>query len=273
MLLIRSRNALLIGLILACTVGLYLSTVKPSKNYSNHSVIQNGNLTYTKETADEPVNMQPLKSNTKNFPAVGKSTQKKISSIVEQYRTVMGNAAESGEVKDWFNRMGYSAFDTNEYSSYNLDALKELAKSGDIRAINLLAQQIFGIEGYDASKALYLEGAARGSTDSISSLARITYSENFNSYASDAEKLKASVEMLAWSKVAGLRGDEFASANSGRLLLSLDKVAITNEMEALSNELASEYYQHLQAKRNELGLGPFDNSVPNSVKNFFEQIK
>jgi hypothetical protein len=48
---------------------------------------------------------------------------------------MMGNSAETTEVKDWFNRMGYAAFDNNEYRSYNQEALEKLAKDGDVRAL------------------------------------------------------------------------------------------------------------------------------------------
>jgi hypothetical protein len=269
MLFTRSRSIFLIGFLAVCAIGLYLSFTKSQNTLgSNSNTLESDVISYSGGTAKNSSEKQNVNIHQK---VSTQGPNKQSNPIVEQYRTMMGNPVEMAEVKEWFNRMGYPAFDTNEYSSYDQKALEKLAKNGDVRAINLLAQMIYGTEGFDASKSLYLEGAARGSTDSINSIALITYIERLRGVTDDIQRQSVVVDLLAWSKVGKLRGDEFSYLNGGRSYIQ--DYVISEEQEANSDKLAQQYYQQLQIKRDELGLGAFDNSVPESVKNFFDQLK
>jgi len=86
---------------------------------------------------------------------------------------------------------------------------------------------------------------------------------------------KQLMESVAYYELYAIRGDNF-TANLGKntqidvfkQAYKLDKVFNADE-EALISKRARELYDFYQAERNKLGLGNFDNEVPNEVKEFF----
>jgi len=197
---------------------------------------------------------------------------------LQKYETLMGAPAQASEVKDWYVRRGNYAFSdgNREYASYNQDALEKLSANGDIRAMHALANMYLDethLHHYDADAAnlQYRNAAVYGSTQALADLAVDHQVRFFSHETNEQAKKAAGLEVLALYNVAELRGDKWANLNEG--LLFKRGMTISVEDQQYINTRSQQIYDELQQNRNELGLGEFDNSVPDAVKHFFEQLE
>ncbi|WP_323814127.1 hypothetical protein [Cellvibrio sp. NN19] len=191
----------------------------------------------------------------------------------------MGTPAETAEVKAWFSTHGelFGEVDS-EYQSYPEQTLRELGSGGDIRALHQLAEisldsDHFMREGYgfNAAEGYLWMAAIQGASKALADLALIHDARVFGSpNLSNSERRIAAIEVLARYDAASYRGNRYPNINDARVFKETYQIELSPEEQLMVKQKGKEIYESLQLKREELGLGAFDNSVPDSVKKFFE---
>lgn len=157
----------------------------------------------------------------------------------------------------------FSEEDLAIYALYPEATLNQLAESGDMKAITVLADRYFKTERYEDARHWYFEASALGSLGAIMWLDSSTFSiDARNIQTVDAlsieEKRQAIWEKsLAWKLVMEKRGyvDFLGLVHSG-------VYEGTNRVNA--EQLAEQYYTDLQNRRYEMGLGDFETEAANA---------
>lgn len=184
--------------------------------------------------------------------------------------------ADAKELSGWQSERGY--FTDKELKDYQHDdpkTLETLAHAGDLKAITSLADFHSKNDDTHAAAHYYEMGAIRGSTSAISLLAI----ETVLKASQEKENRKPAVfEALAIARVLTLRGDAWHLQKSTDTLIDLyeslfnEKLNISVEDQGGIDQRAKEIYNNWAAKRKELGLGEFDNSVPVKVKKHLDIV-
>lgn len=197
---------------------------------------------------------------------------------VEELRGFMGTPAETAEVKKWFAQHGELFGEVDlEYQSYDENTLRSLGGNGDIRALHRLAEicldkDHYMLEGYGPAAAeghLWM-AAILGSSKALADLALMHDVRVFGApNMSDAEKRSVAIEVLARYNAASLRGNRYPNINDASAFKETYQIDLSAGEQVLVNQRSKEIYENMSAKRRELGLNEFDNSVPDSVSNFF----
>lgn len=148
------------------------------------------------------------------------------------------------------------------YETYDNETLRQLGNTGDLRALHELADRSETI----AEHNVILEKAAVfGSTQALDKLGLMTELTASLSDKTPEEKKPIVIESMAYYEAAVLRGDWEGKLTFGRSLLGKHPVDLTDEDYNTIQKRSQEIYNNIQAKRYELGLGDFDNSIPDSV--------
>lgn len=216
----------------------------------------------------------------KTGAALTQSSPEIIAPPVKEYTTLFGNPVEAAEVADWFaSRGNYDFSDKNlTYKSYDKLTLEKLAAEGNIRAMHALADFYLDPEnieygGFDPAIEQYWNAAVYGSTDALGNLAHIHKIKVYEATNSIDGKKDAAIEFLALYKTASLRGDRWAELNDVPTFLKMANIHLLPDDQDKIEGRAKEIYNDLESKRNAKGLGSFDNSIPDSVKNLFDKIE
>ena len=186
--------------------------------------------------------------------------------------------SEVAIVDSWLKRTGFSPISQKTYQEqYTEEQLIELSESGDMIATDALVSLYFDQGKSDEIKlSLLKRGIIQGSFNSISLMAIHHNSSSF--VAPSAEKAKTSLkESLAYLALLDLRGVGKASANhikqdfyiSTYMDRHPDAEPISDADEQYIRQRAQELYDGYQAERQQLGLGDFDNDMPEEAKRFF----
>ena len=201
------------------------------------------------------------------------------------YGKFSGTKAQIDELNQWRLERGYMPPDSdkeqNAYNGYTEEALRSLAKNGDMVALHVLADRYGDLDyikanGIDVLTVLRIrhdflyEAAIRGSTRALMELGIHYAAKNQNASGGYEEKKAAEIEVLAIYKVATLRGDPDHFIDELRVSKSIRGVEITDADKQHIDLRAKAIYADLQAKRKDMGLEDFDNSVPETVKNYYE---
>jgi hypothetical protein len=214
----------------------------------------------------EPANVS--ESSLENLNVVEVTEDKHISTSKAQHNI-------SAILKKWQLERGYTVLLSNsrgdEYSSYDVATLEQLADSGDGFAVDALANASV-IKGFNEVAKVYKKAAVRGSTEAL-------YFTGFYAYgfakrsALDTEKRQGVISALTWYNVAALRGDRSFNLQSSDSLLSELKVPLNDQDKEHIKSRSQEIYDDLQQQRTAQGLGDFDNSVPPEVKAYYDDIE
>jgi hypothetical protein len=237
----------------------------------------------TVETS-EALNLSDTESNKnsekENFSSATNDDQKKLDADHIEAEKLANSVnpwhspANFEEVEKWKESRGYySAADLDIYKNYSAETIEQLAKGGDIKAIYQLAR-LKVAEG--ASKKedivnIYLDAAVLGSSYALGRAGTMASSDpSFSRFqGEDGEQLykKEMLEALSIYQVALIRGDRevLEQVNQAR-----SKLELTPEDDEYIKARGAEIYSELEEKRKSLGLGPFDNSVPQIVKNYHD---
>jgi hypothetical protein len=180
---------------------------------------------------------------------------------------------DNAVIAQWKKERGYAVFveGNQNYDSYNLETLEKLANDGDGLAVQALAR-VNMLKGFDNGINIYQKAAVKGSTEALALIAASIQGVRFNNASSPEEKKAALIESLAWDNVAALRGDR-QSIISEMTLLKSKGITIETADQAVIKVRAQEIYNELQQERNALGLGDFDNSVPDAVRAYFDDLE
>ncbi len=182
------------------------------------------------------------------------------------------------EIIAWYTSRGYEYdlhFDAQGhllptlYETYDKEALELLGEGGDIRALQALAGKADNLDEADyflEKAAIYNSTAALGRIGSGHS----THA-SLRAHSMPLEEQKSLyIEAMAYYEASQIRGDwkplldigDHTRKLAGGLLTEADKPHIQKR--------AREIYDDLQARRYELGLGDFDNTVPEAVMRDYE---
>ncbi|WP_323814128.1 hypothetical protein [Cellvibrio sp. NN19] len=185
----------------------------------------------------------------------------------------MGDEANREKIIGWFESRGIYSFrgpdEKNDYQNYDLATLQTLSAQGDIRAMHLLAKKADNIA---ASNGILLNAAIHGSTGALSEIG-LSLETEFDVRNKSAEDRKPYVmESLAYYEAAQLRGDWWGNISYSDSLLNRYPMDLTDFDKSQIQKRAQEIYDDLQQRRTQLGLGDFDNSVPDEVIKFYEEM-
>jgi hypothetical protein len=190
----------------------------------------------------------------------------------DKYKSFQDGSAFA-EIETWHQSRGWFKDDAKakEYADYDMNTLVALSKTGDLRALQLMASRA---RSTDSRSNLYMKAAAYGSTSALMSLVGIIRSASQMSTKKGDDKKPFVMDILAYYEVARLRGDSYGDVigKQSTLIGNMD-VQVTAEETAAIQVAAKTIYDRLQKKRLELGLGEFDNTVPESVKTYYEMRK
>ena len=250
-------------------------------NIDVSSELKDGAVTETQKREALKVTFKKVdeksKSSVDSF-AEALEAHKKSSKILSVY----GTAQEEAEVKKWCSAREAicSLEQDNEkiYEGYSIETLESLADEGDIRAMHHLADRYArlyidkgeGDAGLKLKNTTLERAAVHGSTKALMQLG---IAANSGSLQSKKEGRELLLEPLAYFEVAATRGDRLAKSKLSKHVITEGEIEITNEDIGYIETRAEEIYQDLQRKRHELGLGDFDNDIPESVKRYFDRIQ
>lgn len=180
---------------------------------------------------------------------------------------------EKMEAEAWFAAKGQIGKVNSEYLTYSIETLEKLVKDGDINAIVPLGFAYLRRSGPEVALQFYLDMAARGYTHVYSQIGNLETSYKFEKAASAEEMSLSAIEVLANYNVAKLRGDRWPNITDGQFFIQRYKVQLSAEDQQQIDVRSREIYDQVQQKRTELGLGNFDNNVPESVKKYFDRME
>lgn len=210
--------------------------------------------------------------NTAN-PAIAAESQLQSATLNEGY--ILISPSELAAVDAWLTNKGYfPKSDVDAYSSYSDDSLKEMAKNGDLIALNVLSTRMV-VLGNEKEATFYMNlSVIYGSTAALDNLTVYT-SPRAPYDTTEQERRPAAIETLAVIDVIAKRGDQALSKVShDSFLRSYERVygvalQLTAEESQVVRERSQVIYDMFQQIRLEKGLGEFDNIEPEGVKKFF----
>lgn len=186
----------------------------------------------------------------------------------------MGDAASSAEIKKWFSDRGnYSFYGPevlSDYQGYDIETLKRLGDSGDIKALHTMADRA---NNFEELKLNLWKAAIYGSTSALIQLGASYENNDGSIYNFPIEKQREKIlEILSYYEVAQMRGDWWGNITNGPSLIDRFQVELSENDRQIVKKGAEQIYNNLQNRRTEMGLGEFDNSVPDSVIKFYEEM-
>lgn len=261
----NSRKKLM--LILLITTGLIILFFLTHER--NHTDAQN------KESQNAPVNKKIIEiSSVSNLEKQNNSNlvaEKKINAH-PQWKP-LGDEASAAKVRNWFATRGTYSFygpeHQDDYQNYDRETLEKLSNSGDIHAMHILSDRSSTV---DESKSILDRAAVYGSTEALAQIGAINEIKNKIHQKTPEERKPIILESLAYYEAAQMRGDWWVKIQRGESLLSRYPTEITQKDSAYIQNRGKEIYENLQKQRTELGLGEFDNSVPDEVMKFYEEM-
>lgn len=178
-----------------------------------------------------------------------------------------------------------------DYVFYNENVLQQLIDAGDVRAMKVLylryldeAQKATNpdkiIELAQRKRGLITKSIVYGDRELLAFIPEKHEAESriTSPNTTPEQKHQAAIDVLAYSEFMGLRGslgdkfDEqkaffavYSQFGAPKILTDSDKAAIRTK--------AQEIYDSYEQERIKLGLGSFDNSVPEGMKKAFEKQK
>lgn len=210
-----------------------------------------------------PVNELPAMPGDSKTPFVNQDNADAVS-LPKEYLNEIGHndllilQAQSAE---WKRERGYfQQGDYDLYASYDEFTLVELAKKGDLLALDILANLARKNGDKRKSALLRLEAAAYGSTSALTELSTAIYTTTFRTNISDKKRHDIYKNMLAYSEVAAMRGDRLGVWSS-LMVLNSKEVALSDVDIQDVTERAEKIYGELEKRRERMGLSSFDNTT------------
>ncbi len=178
---------------------------------------------------------------------------------------------EAAEIREWQEQRGYPQFMddgtiiNSPYESYDSQTLLKLVEQGEPKAMQILGDRALKQGDLDSAKTFYFSAAVFGYTKNLVDIGNI-YIHKYNNEIYEEKKRDLAIIAYSWYELASKRGDiqvEFAKDLTGNEIEFSDKEK-QNILEK-SNEL----YSELINKRQQLGLGDFNNNHPKALKKLF----
>lgn len=241
-------------LIFLLIIGYFVfSKISDKKNYQV-SVITSSSSVMLSETDERLIDISV--SNTVKKP------------VEDNVNSGLIDKVELDNLRAWdATRGNFSKAELDEYGRLSPNLLEELAKQGDLKAIQTLAvhEEIAG--NHERSIELWNLAAVNGSTKALIWLSSVhegnyIYSRNDN----DA------VEALSYLNAAAKRGDLFSKYRHIDSFYKTNGFNPTEEQLKIIDSRSDKILKDLQNKRTELGLPEFDNSPAPELQRIFEAL-
>jgi len=212
------------------------------------------------------ITAQPSRASMKSVPA---PTDHHASIEATVSNRLVFDDADWYEIQQWKESLGYfSDSYITVYESYDLETLAHLAQSGDIAALQTLAQYYLSERRKDIAKIAYLDAAARGSTYALTMAAQLHRMEYDDLESEGADGRAELIEAFALYQTAILRGDkEILSSHIKRFAKIYDANFSPGER-TLIEKKAQAIYESLEEKRNAMGLDGFDNQTSDLISSY-----
>jgi len=178
---------------------------------------------------------------------------------------------------EWRKELGYFVNgEVDNYASYSIETLEALGDQGDLVALEALANIYFETVQKEQALQTLEKAAIHGSTNALYALGALAksslYSAEVKGVSSGPDYQEGLIGWLSYSEVAIRRGDleikedtEIGLKVHGIELSEPDKIAI--------NLAADEIYSRLNESRQRLGLGEFNNEIPDYVSGYYQNLQ
>jgi hypothetical protein len=171
-------------------------------------------------------------------------------------------------LKSWdATRGNFSNADLDEYGRLSQNTLEELAKQGDLKAIQTLATNEVILGNSERGKELWNLAAAYGSTKALMWL-----SSGYGSEYVTSKKDGDALEALAYLNASAKRGDLFAKYRHIDAFYESKGFHPTDEQLKIIDSRSDEILNDLQKTRTELGLPEFDNTPAPELQRIFDAL-
>ena len=224
--------------------------------------------TNTTQTKNTPIQSATASSTTSMGQVIEQSE--------EQYnKTELLYRANMELVARWEKERRMSPDNAPEYKSYSNETLEKLAQGGDIIALTTLADR-YELQrdpvSQDKAEAARTKAIILGSTYALGQ--ESTHYESAAFLAKDPAQAKANImHSMALKKVGVLRGDPLDYLMDLRSPEYKNQKFDLNENDFIQiNSAAQKIYGVYQTQRQALGLGDFDNSVPEIVRESYDRM-
>lgn len=155
--------------------------------------------------------------------------------------------------------------DREIYQNYPLAVLRGLGDAGDIHALQELGQRASKAGNFKLAFDYYEAATIYGSTTALAYL-RDKYELANRLYLDKSNGKHALVMIFSYLRVAELRGDYSDSMGVDRLAEMHERTYGKTELDEIDyrviERMAAAIYTGMETRRTELGLEPFDNTVP-----------
>lgn len=155
--------------------------------------------------------------------------------------------------------------DREIYQNYPLAVLQGLGDAGDIHALQELGRRASKAGNFKLAFDYYEAATVYGSTTALAYL-RNTYELANRLYLDKSNGKHALVMIFSYLRVAELRGDYSDSMGVDRLSEMHERTYGKTELDEIDyrviERIAAAIYAGMETRRTELGLEPFDNTVP-----------
>jgi len=170
--------------------------------------------------------------------------------------------AEYSEERGWISEEVSQA-----YENYPTEELEELANTGDLAAIDVLALRYSASGKPDEMNATWRKGVVYGASSHAVALAGGYVAKYGSTFGSPEEKTESVIEGLAWYNIAIIRRDPYAEGflEDDIKHLNLDLTAFSQDK---VDQRTAEIYKALSEEREGLGLGAYDNDVPENLEEY-----
>lgn len=185
----------------------------------------------------------------------------------------MGDEASKAKVMAWFAARGnygfYGPDMQDDYKNYDSETLQKLSETGDVRAMHILSDRAGSL---DESRKILHRAAVFGSTEALTQMGTIEQINNGIREMNPEERKEIIMESLSYYEAAEIRGDWWPKIQNHESLLERFSVELSQQEKDRVVRRGKEIYDELQENRYKLGLGNFDNSVPDEVIKFYEEM-
>jgi hypothetical protein len=171
-------------------------------------------------------------------------------------------------IKEWDRSNGkFSDSELDEYGRLSQNTLEELAKKGDLRAIQTLAVHEAVLGNDERSVELWNWAAVHGSTEALMWLS-YGYKGNYISNKADDDALNA----LSYMNAAAKRGDLLTKHVHIESFYKTNNFYPTEEQQSDIDSRSDAILKDLEDKRRVLGLPEFDNDPPPELKKIVDNL-
>lgn len=210
----------------------------------------------------------PSVSNSVSFEKT--EDEKPRKNISDGSDSLAGTPAQEEVLFKWRQERGYLNMDLQkkaEYEKYDLATLKIMVDSGDVLAQAQLAEHYYG----DDHKREIYKAMAMGSTSAVTRRGATLMSE-YEDSNNDAQRNETLIEVLGLYEMGALRGDPYNQIVTQDWFIKKHAIQLTEQDKIAIKQRGKEIYNEVQQQRFELGLDEFDNTVPEAVSNYYNNL-